>query len=158
MKPLTIEQLKVLPVQDWIYVIDKVIVSKEYKCILDKTDDKLFLPEPRLYKDYGTKWLAYKNKEQAECKGATYCTMCQDDIFDAYVPVSSEGDICEKPAAPGEEWVYHANYCPNCGRRLISEEAERRLAELTNSKYYFLTREEAEKRLEELKNAERKKV
>ncbi len=38
--------------------------------------------------------------------------------FDAYVPVSSEGDIMERDAKPGEEWVYHAKYCPNCGRKL----------------------------------------
>lgn len=52
------------------------------------------------------------------------CEMCKDEIFDAYVPVSAEGDYCDKPSEPGEEWVYHANYCPNCGRRLISKEAE----------------------------------
>lgn len=155
MKPLTIDELKALEVGDWVW-IENIGEYSFYGSTYDyksrKQDDMFCLRfSGYTYSDYGTKWVAYKNKEQAECKGATYCTMCQDDIFDAYVPVSSEGDICEKPAAPGEEWVYHANYCPNCGRRLISEEAERRLAELTNSKYYFLTREEAEKRLEELR-------
>lgn len=43
-----------------------------------------------------------------------YCS----EEFDAYVPVSSEGDIMERDAKPGEEWVYHARYCPNCGRKL----------------------------------------
>ena len=43
-----------------------------------------------------------------------HCT----EEFDAYVPVSSEGDIMEREAKPGEEWVYHARYCPNCGRKL----------------------------------------
>lgn len=38
--------------------------------------------------------------------------------FDAYVPVSRDGDIMERDAKPGEEWVYHAKYCPDCGRKL----------------------------------------
>lgn len=164
MKPLTIEQLKVLPVQDWIYVIDKVIVSKEYKRILDKTDDKLFLPEPRRYKDYGTKWVAYKNKEQAECKGDLYKTAFELILQDVY-ETRLQADILSCSSCPFMFELFDG--CENqglyedCKRRwndYYLAEAERRLAELTNSKYYFLTREDAEKRLEELKNAERKEI
>lgn len=43
---------------------------------------------------------------------------CFSGEFDAYVPVSSEGDIIEHSAEPGEEWVFHAKYCPECGKKL----------------------------------------
>lgn len=48
--------------------------------------------------------------------GATDDCFCEE--FDAYVPVTSEGDIVERSVKPGEEWVFHAKYCPNCGRKL----------------------------------------
>lgn len=90
MKPLTIEELKNLANEEWIWVElkDKFVLKYddfiyEYRCSnrssyfqISKTFEKsdkltlltpyeqysLFLP----YSDYGTTWLAYKNKEQAE--------------------------------------------------------------------------------------------
>ena len=136
MKPLTIEELRNAKKEDFIW-IEKIKQPKlSGYCNNVSFTNKMFSAMGFKGKwnclrieDYGKTWLAYQNKQEAERKG---CEMCEDDIFDAYVPVSYEGDICEKPSGPGEEWVYHANYCPNCGRRLISVEAERRL--LKNSK------------------------
>lgn len=74
-KPLTIEQLKALPISEWVWVIDKCIYGNGIYCTIDCQDDD----EPicilssrintQVYKfdDYGKTWTAYKNKEQAEC-------------------------------------------------------------------------------------------
>lgn len=84
MKPLTIEQLKALEVGDWVWVVvdDEEELTLErsayYKTIEPQTKDemKYFMfahddikRDGLLYSTYGTKWLAYKNKEQAEAKG-----------------------------------------------------------------------------------------
>ncbi|MDE6399132.1 MAG: hypothetical protein K2L51_07410, partial [Clostridiales bacterium] len=74
MKPLTIEQLKSLEVGDWVWIVDELSNIKGYaqveasKAIGDKG---FIIPTKRsygfgYYDTYGTKWLAYKNKEQAE--------------------------------------------------------------------------------------------
>lgn len=70
MKPLTVEELKALEVGDWVWE-DK---SKVYEFIKDKTNEFLLtlcdgVLDRHYYSDYGTKWIAYKNKEQAETKG-----------------------------------------------------------------------------------------
>lgn len=80
MKPLTIEELKALKVGDWVWIVisdrsctlspscyyqvDHLGRNKEYFmfCYGGKRDGLRFSV-------YGTKWVAYKNKEQAEAKG-----------------------------------------------------------------------------------------
>lgn len=74
-KPLTIEELKALPVGDWVWLIDlernkKVYATKlqsknpETRVCLDYVEDwHLYF-----YSKYDTEWLAYKNKEQAEAR------------------------------------------------------------------------------------------
>ncbi len=74
-KPLTIEQLKSLKVGDWVWIVDKEIpqYAGYYKIDLFAISHlhlvqglgKTVIP----YSGYGTTWLAYKNKEQAEAKG-----------------------------------------------------------------------------------------
>ncbi len=162
MKPLTIEQLKSLEVGDYIWYerlgtntkgyIKKNTTSPDVFC--------MFIGHPVDYSDYGKTWLAWKNKEQAECKG----------------------EIVELPCKVGDT-VYVINY-----QWLKYREYKVRAIEIRTSDIFFtltddlgdkfrvkgvwaeqvsinsfkdewfLTREEAEKRLEELKNAERKKV
>ncbi|MCX4361792.1 MAG: hypothetical protein OSJ74_00170 [Clostridia bacterium] len=73
-EPLTIEELKALPLGEWVWVIDKCIYGNGIYCTIDCQDDD----EPicilssrintQVYKfdDYGKTWTAYKNKEQAE--------------------------------------------------------------------------------------------
>lgn len=70
MKPLTIEELRSLEVGNWVWE-DK---SKVYEFIKDNTDEFVLvlcdgILDRHYYADYGTNWLAYKNKEQAEAKG-----------------------------------------------------------------------------------------
>lgn len=72
-KSLTIEELKALPVGEWVWVTyNGHHEYNEYIQKSAKSDDKklkiLNLPcaGNLIYQDYGTKWLAYKNKEQAE--------------------------------------------------------------------------------------------
>ena len=74
MKPLSIEEIKQMKLGDWIYLcIDTD--DKSYGKVFASTDIKLIVgsiefPTIKLeYKYYGKTWLAYKNKEQAECKG-----------------------------------------------------------------------------------------
>lgn len=80
MKPLTIEQLKSLEVGDWVWVVEKEnaypnnYFHGEYCRITPPYIDGLcygWQGSGGFYKycDYDTKWLAYKNKEQAETKG-----------------------------------------------------------------------------------------
>lgn len=71
MKPLTIEELKALPVGDWVWFIDLNENTGSYKQINDicEEDDWMWFEEDcsaSYYSDYGTKWIAYKNKEMAE--------------------------------------------------------------------------------------------
>lgn len=74
MKPLTIKELKSLPVGDWVWVIIQQPNLEPMKGYWQKTkytDSSVFLDgryvkELFNYSDYGTKWVAYKNKEQAE--------------------------------------------------------------------------------------------
>lgn len=74
MKPLTIEELKALKVGDWVWIKDLVEENRcgyhrvesinPYPIILKGCGFYLYV----LFPDYGTKWLAYKNKEQAEAE------------------------------------------------------------------------------------------
>lgn len=75
MKPLTIEQLKSLEVGDWVWVVDiespkhgsgywQVHGFAETHIHLNQGTARWVAPKAL----YGKEWLAYKNKEQAECK------------------------------------------------------------------------------------------
>lgn len=76
MKPLTIEELKALEMGDWVWVVD-IIYNKGMYCRKGKTRKENTSIDGVVYNsmdkafcvvDYGKTWLAYKNKEQAECK------------------------------------------------------------------------------------------
>lgn len=76
MKPLTIDELKSLEIGDWVwisrlnnkrasgYVTDINFTAKMFTC---KSVNRV--STTARIADYGTKWLAYKNKEMAESKG-----------------------------------------------------------------------------------------
>lgn len=76
MKPLTIEKLKSLEAGDWVwisqlnnkraggYVTDINFTARMFTC---KSVNRV--STTARIADYGTKWLTYKNKEQAETKG-----------------------------------------------------------------------------------------
>lgn len=74
---LTIEQLKALPVDEWVFIIVKStdtysLYSKGTYARKRISGDDIFRFETiealpaKFYFDYGITWIAYKNKEQAE--------------------------------------------------------------------------------------------
>lgn len=128
-KPLTIEELKALQVGDWVWVIDENFKNGRYRELLGCDDFgnfylSAYCASRNIYSfsDYGTKWLAYKNKENAEAKGeirrfaeyvgskiaghsdyhgdnilsALYCAAEGKEIKDI-TPLESKGEIVEFP-------------------------------------------------------------
>lgn len=122
MKPLTIEQLRSLEVGDWVWVIDCGFGC--YVQIIDNTNDFVFQVAPESdylrYEDYGEQWVAYKNKEHAECKGEIMELPC----------------IRERIPSNPNKSPFVVNFVKENGfidgyAEWSREEAERRLAELT---------------------------
>lgn len=89
MKSLTIEELKALPVGEWVWIER---LSEERETFIQIPDNQFYYRVAAVgddykekffevvggelrhrailnYEDYGKTWLAYKNKEQAEAKG-----------------------------------------------------------------------------------------
>lgn len=134
MKPLTIEELKALKAGDWLWVKSKIgdIVSGYYMVDFLLKDpvryikgDMVLLSVDRtitvIPNDYGTQWLAYKNKEQAEAKGEIVELPCIREVFKKNKPTYRvfflrDDNFIDSYA----EWT--------------EEEAERRLAELKGEK------------------------
>lgn len=78
MKALTIEELKALQVGDWVWIVDRRANTNMYGKLTHSSsyfEKFAFYFETAGYsmqlfeEDYGTKWLAYKNKEFAESNG-----------------------------------------------------------------------------------------
>lgn len=115
-RPLTIDELKALQVGDWVWIIDEDFKDGRYREITIQNE-----AEPTLlyvaswsnpakvysYSDYGTKWLAYKNKEQAETKGEWVELPCKASCVavEAY-EVESECSFCD--------FEIEGDHCPYC--------------------------------------------
>lgn len=70
MKPLSIEEIKQLKCGDWVWVVGIERKFNEYGQIKCNSQEKWVGGTfEYLYFNYGKTWLAYRNKEQAECKG-----------------------------------------------------------------------------------------
>lgn len=134
MKPLTIERLKALPVGDWVWVATVDGKYGAYGRVCQKFDDDNFrietiesyLVDP--YETYGTKWLAYKNKEQAEAKGETVELPCIEPFSTCNIETGEPCtcyNILYRDKASGELAI-------DC--EVDKSEAERRLAELKGEK------------------------
>ena len=85
MKPLTIDELKSLEVGDWVWVITPTNNGEYYEKGFASDNEafvgySLHYQVEVLYSDYGTKWLAYKNKEQAESNGEIVELPCLIEI------------------------------------------------------------------------------
>ena len=80
MNELTIDELKSLEVGDWVWVVAKEPYERGVYLQKDTNSQERFnqLSWTLPYSDYGTKWVAYKNKEQAEAK--EHCVICHKDI------------------------------------------------------------------------------
>lgn len=141
MKPLTIEQLKSLEVGDWVYIKALTInISPEfdlsesefYYRVCKRQDNTFFevvggeinVRHYLCWKDYGTKWLAYKNKEMAECKGEIVELPCLRDVKNAIVGKQKQ--------------LLYAGVLGYVSSTIYNDdefaEAERRLAELRGEK------------------------
>lgn len=135
MKPLTIEELKSLKVGDWVWVETPDHNNGQYlqvhyggvnsiQCYKLKSENELLL----FYSDYGTKWLAYKNKEQAETKGEIVELPCLRDIED-YIESNGNHIRMKELNYMERGRIYSIPYVEG-----QFEEAERRLAELKGEK------------------------
>lgn len=94
MKPLTIEELRALQVGDWVWVVE---LDKSYSHYvqLREVDYKIYGEWLHGYKSYefasyGTKWLAYKNKEQAEQKEK--CVICHMSLKNVLPKIDKYGN------------------------------------------------------------------
>jgi len=124
MKPLTIEELKALPVGGWVWlkilkIINIVAEDNGIVCRMPESfyckkfgfssdEESIFYCNASIrnefcYSDYGTKWIAYKNKEAAEEK--EQCVICHKDISSELPKIDIYGnhycgkcylDKCEK--------------------------------------------------------------
>ena len=72
--PLTIEELNALPLGDWVWFVNLIDHEEScYKQINDICEEESWVwfeedVHASHFVDYGTEWLAYKNKEQAEAR------------------------------------------------------------------------------------------
>lgn len=112
---LTIEELKALPIGDWVWLVDIESEVGVYarKCELNDVDGeevrevfsyqgiKLFAFE--LY-DYGKSWLAYKNKEEAEGKSITLpYLLCTSSKFACVIWRDADRKVHKTYTMPIEE-------------------------------------------------------
>lgn len=146
MKPLTIEELKALEVGDWVWIVDCNSHRGDYKQIhFSGKNTMQFYRCPNellcLYSDYGTKWLAYKNKEQAEAKVALYKTAFELILQDVY-ETRLQADVLSCSSCPFMEKLF--GECQNQG---LYEDCKKRW------KDYYLS--QAKRRLGELKGEKR---
>jgi len=89
-KPLTVEELKALKAGDWVWLVADKTQGYAYKL-----EPSLCSPEKEwlmlktyynfrralTYANYGTKWIAYKNKEEAENTGYGNVKQAQIEIL-----------------------------------------------------------------------------
>lgn len=103
MKPLTIDELRALKAGDWVWIIDIEKQSGYYRqvTINDNNEKIVFYGEftngycP--FETYGKTWLAYKNKEQAECKGEIVEFPCKvgDTVYWAWSLERKQAEVFE---------------------------------------------------------------
>lgn len=126
MKPLSIEEIKNLEVGDWVWLTDseghlgRYVVKAEAPI---EEDDKTFNFDSLSgswtydYSYYGTKWLAYKNKEQAEC----------DNSYDL---LKVKYEIVLKEYAKLKRKATKYNFMTKTIDKEITKQAEQKLKEL----------------------------
>ena len=120
---LTIEELKALPVKGWVWLVaPKTFFGKlsSYYQKSEKSDEKRFVAitwadeggeetdEDLIlswdYFEYGTKWLAYKNKEEAEGRSITLpYLLCTSSKFACVLWRDADGKVKKTYTMPIEE-------------------------------------------------------
>ncbi len=168
MKPLNIEEIKQFETGDFIYIVEIYEkanfyyeinkINNEYLCLkLNDFCDYVELP----FNEYGKIWIAYKNKEQAECKGELVELICKlDDTI--YVPWKYDGvsSIAELKIVFIEINKLHNNYITNLGeitdmsisKNLIYFQRMKHgvYSEQDFNKVWFMDKKLAEQKLKEL--------
>lgn len=131
MKPLTIEELKALPVGDWVWIKHGEVESYFRKDVLA---DNQFATPHFMYSDYGTKWIAYKNKEQAETNGEWVELPCKigDTVY--YIPSYFGENGLEYDEVRETKFDYIVFQGWRFSVFLTKDEAEARLKELRGEK------------------------
>ncbi len=130
MKALTIKEIKQLKEDEWVYIVNledsektgyykfvefRPITTYFYTHIVDGKFSIICISTSA----YGDTWLAYKNKEQAECKGELVELICKlDDTI--YVPWKFDGvsSIAELQVVYIEINKLHNNYVTNLGETI----------------------------------------
>lgn len=166
MKALTIEEIKQLKEDEWVYIVD--IKNKEessyYKfnrvesCfIVFHEQDGSFCPKCFLIDNYSKTWLAYKNKEQAECKGVLVEFACNiGDII--YIPWAYDEtygiakyavkhiDFC------GQLAIYHTDFENDIEDKYLLYKCDNGDFNTYNfNEIWFIDKEQAEQKLKELR-------
>lgn len=156
MKPLTIEELKKLEVGDWVWVVEKEGAYPTH----DFRGEYCRKVPPYLdgfcygwhgnggyykYEDYGKKWLAYKNKEQAEAKSEIVELPCEEFIPMYFIAF---GRNCRPEIIRSHHWEWK-HYALICGDDIVNYNTQ-------NGQLFeygvdmFSTLDEAERRIKEL--------
>lgn len=150
MKPLTIEELKALEVGDWVWLISVQDSDASYGQIDEWMGDKIIRSDRACITidtcDYGERWLAYKNKEQAECKGEIVELPCKvgDKIFIIDGELIVRREIAEFIILQGVLYI-----------RLLTNEKSIWDVKLSDfNKTWFTNKDKAEARLQELRGGE----
>lgn len=122
MKPLTIEEIKNLEVGDWVWVTNIHNEYGRYERIKAGNDKILSMVSDGTvrwehYSNYGTEWIAYKNKEQAEC----------DNSYDL---LKVKYEIVLKEYAKLKRKATKYNFMTKTIDKEITKQAEQKLKEL----------------------------
>lgn len=164
MKPLSIEELKSLADYDWVWIVEKKTNKGTYMQIcrwFDK-DERIAMSsvgnEQCDFSIYGKTWLAYKNKEQAECKGELVEFVCNigDKVYivnkdNTYRPID-EG-IIDNIIIYDKNIIYEwTSYDYACETIELWDEGE--FTDNDLGKSVFLDYEQAEQKLKELRGKE----
>lgn len=171
MKALSIEEVKQLKYGDWVWVVDKddAYRSGEEPCgeyykvsssinhhYLEVSSNGTNNYYKFYYEDYCKTWLAYKNKEQAECKGELVELLCK--VGDAvYIPwtfdgVSGVAKGCIKRIELSDSGIsYCTDLSDNCDEPYFLLKYNNGVFnEGTFNRTWFLDVEQAEQKLKEL--------
>ncbi len=125
MKPLSIEEIKKLNCGEWLWIVDDRHKLGDYWCKTCSNDgkphwwsadDNQFHKEYP-YSDYGKTWVAYKNKEQAEC----------DNSYDL---LKVKYEIVLKEYAKLKRKATKYNFMTKTIDKEITKQAEQKLIEL----------------------------
>lgn len=170
MKALSIEELKAMELGDWVWIVEKEnaypnnYFHGEYCHITPPYIDGLCYGWQGSggcykYSDYGTKWLAYKNKEQAECKGELVELPCNvgDKVY--YLNMHPSVSLKTNTIYEGKVVRFHIlNSFNSLDMDVfldIKIHNEYGTTEISNTKDFgvlvFKTKEQAEQKLKELR-------